>query len=212
MARLAVVLSLLAMASCASIVSPSPDELSVRSAPEGAQVTLDGVVAGKTPCTVLIDPKQAGILLIELEGHGPVTVKRDKVTNGWYYGNIFIGGLVGMIVDLSTGHAWKHSTEPVEVVMRRPEDGLSEIIVPKKEESAPKSAKRYKLTAAGRQRTWAKPRAQLAYLARDWCDMKAIEIARQLNRDPSMVTRLCASYEAVRDLRMERKIAEVIDK
>lgn len=91
MARLAVVLSLLAMASCASIVSPGPDELSVRSAPEGAQVTLDGVVAGKTPCTVLIDRKQAGILLIELEGHGPVTVKRDKVTNGWYYGNIFIG-------------------------------------------------------------------------------------------------------------------------
>jgi PEGA domain len=69
MARLAVVLSLLAMASCASIVSPGPpDELSVRSAPEGAQVTLDGVVAGKTPCTVLIDRKQAGILLIELEG------------------------------------------------------------------------------------------------------------------------------------------------
>jgi REP element-mobilizing transposase RayT len=68
------------------------------------------------------------------------------------------------------------------------------------------------LTAAGRQRAWAKPRAQLAYLARDWCAMKAIEIARRLNRDASMVSRLCANYEAVRDRKTEEKISEVIDK
>jgi hypothetical protein len=30
--------------------------------------------------------------------------------------------------------------------------------------------------------------------------MKAVEIARQLNRDASLVSRLCAAYEAVRDL------------
>jgi hypothetical protein len=42
--------------------------------------------------------------------------------------------------------------------------------------------------------------------------MKAIEIARQLNRDPFMVSRLCASYEVGRDLGTEKKIAEVIDK
>jgi REP element-mobilizing transposase RayT len=68
------------------------------------------------------------------------------------------------------------------------------------------------LTAPGRQRAWAKPRAQLAYLARDWCGMKAIEIARRLNRDASMVSRLCAEYEAVRDPKTEEKISEVIDK
>ena len=68
------------------------------------------------------------------------------------------------------------------------------------------------LTAAGRRRAWARPRAQLAYLARAWCNMKAIEIAYQLNRDASMVSRLCASYEAVRDLKIETKIAEMIDK
>ena len=68
------------------------------------------------------------------------------------------------------------------------------------------------LTAAGRQRAWAKARAQLAYLARDWCAMKAIEIARRLHRDASMVSRLCTSYEVARDARTEKKIAELIDK
>ena len=68
------------------------------------------------------------------------------------------------------------------------------------------------LTAAGRQRAWAKPRAQLACLAREWCGTKTIEIGRRLNRDPTMVSRLCASYEAARDARTEKKIAELIAK
>jgi len=65
---------------------------------------------------------------------------------------------------------------------------------------------------AGRHRAWAKLRAQLAYLARDWCGMKAVEIARRLNRDASMVNRLCGEYEAVRNPKTEETIAGVVDK
>jgi hypothetical protein len=42
--------------------------------------------------------------------------------------------------------------------------------------------------------------------------MKAVEIARKLNRDASMVSRLCGTYEADRDVMTEKQIAEVIDK
>ena len=66
--------------------------------------------------------------------------------------------------------------------------------------------------AAEPQRAWAKPRAQLAYLARDWCGMKAIEIARRLHRDVSMVNRLCAEYEAIRNPKTEETIAGVVAK
>jgi hypothetical protein len=41
------------------------------------------------------------------------------------------------------------------------------------------------LTAPGRRRASVKPRAQLAYLARDWCTMKAVEITHRLHRAPS---------------------------
>jgi REP element-mobilizing transposase RayT len=68
------------------------------------------------------------------------------------------------------------------------------------------------LIAVRRQRALARPRAQLAYLARQWCAMKATEIAYWLHRDPSMVSRLCAEYDAVRDLRTESEIAEAIEK
>jgi hypothetical protein len=54
-------------------------------------------------------------------------------------------------------------------------------------------------------------RAQLAYLSPAWCGMKATEIARRLKRDPSMVSRQCASYEAARDLRTERKLLKLLE-
>lgn len=68
------------------------------------------------------------------------------------------------------------------------------------------------LTVAGRRRAWVKPRAQLAYLARQWCGMKAIDIALRLNRDASMVSRLCANYEGAPDAGAEKKIAELTAK
>jgi hypothetical protein len=42
--------------------------------------------------------------------------------------------------------------------------------------------------------------------------MEAIEIARQLNRDASMISQFRVNYEAVRDPKTEKKIAAVIDK
>jgi len=42
--------------------------------------------------------------------------------------------------------------------------------------------------------------------------MKAIEIGRRLNRDASMVSRLCAEYEMVRNSKSEAKIAEAMNK
>jgi hypothetical protein len=63
-----------------------------------------------------------------------------------------------------------------------------------------------------RQRAWSQARAQLTYLGRDWCGLKAIEIARWLHRDGSMVSRLSASYEENPDAKMEKKIADLLDK
>jgi hypothetical protein len=41
--------------------------------------------------------------------------------------------------------------------------------------------------------------------------MKAVEIAQHLHRDASMISRLCADYEAAPNPRTEKKIAELID-
>ena len=68
------------------------------------------------------------------------------------------------------------------------------------------------LLQAGRQRRWVAVRAQLAYLARQWCGLTAKELGRRLHRDASMISRLYGWYETHRDEPTEKKIARVLAK
>jgi len=68
------------------------------------------------------------------------------------------------------------------------------------------------LLRVGRQRQWVATRAQLVYLARQWCGLTARELSRRLHRDASMISRLYAWYEAHRDDRTEKKITRMLGK
>ncbi len=68
------------------------------------------------------------------------------------------------------------------------------------------------LLQAGRQRQWMAARAQLVYLAREWCGLTAKELAGRLHRDASMISRLYGWYQRHRDKQMEEKLAAVLAK
>jgi ribosome-binding protein aMBF1 (putative translation factor) len=55
-------------------------------------------------------------------------------------------------------------------------------------------------------------RAQLVYLARQWCGLTTKELGRRLHRDASMISRLYAWYETHRDVPAEKKLARVLMK
>jgi len=111
--------SVLALTGCASIVSKSNWPVTFKSNPPGAEIVISDengneIHRGITPATITlpadsgffskakysIDVKQAGYQ----EGKGVLTAK----INGWYFGNILFGGLLGfVIVDPATGAMWK---------------------------------------------------------------------------------------------------------
>jgi len=68
------------------------------------------------------------------------------------------------------------------------------------------------LLEPGRQRQWVALRAQLVYLAREWCGLTAKELAGRLNRDASMISRLYGWYQGHRDRQTEEKLAGVLAK
>lgn len=109
------VLTLLFVSGCASIVSDSSYPVSVNSTPEGASFTVTNrlgsqVVSGTTPEIVTLKAgsgyfkKESYTVAVSLEGYEEKVFTVSASMDGWYWGNIAIGGLIGMlIVDPLTG-------------------------------------------------------------------------------------------------------------
>jgi len=114
-------------AGCASIVHGGNRAVTISSVPPGAQAsvrTLEGsvVAVATTPCTVKLDPKrgyfkgQNYVVRLELAGYTPVEVQLQPAISGWYFGNILIGGLIGMVgVDPVTGSMWNIEPSRLDV-------------------------------------------------------------------------------------------------
>src|SRR5262245_19655719 len=98
-------LSLLAATSgCATIMSGTTERIRLESDPPGATVRVD-----RNSYTTPVDVKLARSRNhdVEFQSDGYVSAKRQvtRDSNDWVWGNILIGGLIGLLVDYSTGAA-----------------------------------------------------------------------------------------------------------
>ncbi len=113
-----IALSLL-FSSCATIVSKSVYQVDIRTEPSNAQIRIINkkgkeVFRGMSPATVPLKPgagyfsKARYDVILSLRGHEERTVTLTAGLNGWYFGNILIGGALGLlIVDPLSGAMWK---------------------------------------------------------------------------------------------------------
>ena len=104
---------------CASIVSKTNYPVAVSSSPEGVNITVidqNGreVYKGQTPTTLTLNSKKGFFsgasyrVVFEKDGYSTSEITLEKQLDGWYFGNILFGGLIGMlIVDPATGAMWK---------------------------------------------------------------------------------------------------------
>jgi len=115
LAQAAAIMASLSMAGCASILSDSKPQVSLHSIPQTTSFTITDsagqvVQAGNTPSQVVLETskgyfqRETYTVTFHREGHqDDVHVLRPTVS-GWYWGNILLGGLIGMlIVDPLTG-------------------------------------------------------------------------------------------------------------
>ena len=109
--------------SCASIVSKGSYPISINSAPSEAKIVIKDkkgieIFSGQTPATLKLKAgsgffgKARYQVTFSKNGYDTKTVPVEFKLDGWYFGNLLIGGLIGMlIVDPATGAMYKLETE-----------------------------------------------------------------------------------------------------
>lgn len=110
-AALAAVLSLNA---CATIMQGSKQNVGFASTPSGATIFVDGQNMGVTPASLSLARKQEHTVRIDLAGYQPYEMVLNRGVSGWVWGNLVFGGLIGLVVDVTTGAMYKLTPEQVE--------------------------------------------------------------------------------------------------
>ena len=103
------------LSGCATIVSGRNQDLPVYSTPSGAIATV-GSMKQATPATFTLDRRRGDyVVKVEMDGYESIEVKLKKGVNGWVFGNIVFGGIIGLVIDISTGSASKFTPDEVDV-------------------------------------------------------------------------------------------------
>ncbi len=115
--------STLVFSSCASIVSKSKYPIAINSAPSEAKIVVKDkkgieIFSGKTPANLELKAgsgffsKARYQITFSKPGYTTKTVPVEFKLDGWYFGNLVFGGVIGfLIIDPATGAMYKLEKE-----------------------------------------------------------------------------------------------------
>lgn len=115
----------ISVSGCATVMGGTTQKVGISSTPSGALVRVNGVSQGKTPLIANLRRKDNHMVKIELEGYEPYETTLTRHVSGWIWGNIIVGGLIGLGIDALTGGLYKLTPTEINAELRR--QGISRI-------------------------------------------------------------------------------------
>lgn len=119
---LTIILLISCISGCATIVSGSAQKLTFDSDPQGAVVTLIGKTKvreiGRTPLTIEVPRRKFQQISLDAEGYESRTLDLTTTLNGWFWGNLVIGGLPGSTTDASSGGSVEYAPQQYFVTLK----------------------------------------------------------------------------------------------
>ncbi len=101
---------------CGTLAHGRVQKIEIVSEPTGATARFEPAgIEVTTPDVVELPRKRGQLVTLEHEGHEPRAHQINTQISGWFFVNLFLGGLIGMTVDLITGGAYNLEPERVEV-------------------------------------------------------------------------------------------------
>ena len=109
MRQFALCLSLLLLSGCATVIGGTSQVVSISTAPEGAacKVERSGSLIGTVPSTPGLVQLSKGVRDLTVTctkpGYDTATASAGSSFNGYTFGNLIVGGAIGIVVDVATG-------------------------------------------------------------------------------------------------------------
>jgi hypothetical protein len=88
---------------CATIATGKYQDIIVTSDPSGAEITSSTGRRTITPGTLTLRRSEPCVLTASLESYPELERHLTRTTQGWLWGNILLGGIVGVAVDVASG-------------------------------------------------------------------------------------------------------------
>lgn len=114
-----------ALSGCATIVGGgSSQPVSLQSAPGAATYAIRSssgisMAGGTTPATVSLPRKNEYQIEVSLAGYQPQSTVLTRGINGWIWGNLIVGWILGFGIDFLTGSAYKLEPSQVQVTLQQ---------------------------------------------------------------------------------------------
>lgn len=105
------------LVSCASVINGSKQKVEIKSQPAGASVRINSVDSGVTPQTAVLSRKMSHRIELQKSGYRLYEVVLEPAYNNMPMGNMIAGGIVGLVVDSSTGAANTLHPDKVDAVL-----------------------------------------------------------------------------------------------
>lgn len=111
--------ALVLLTGCATIMHGSNQRVDFDSTPPGASVAVDGKVVGTTPTGAELDRGSEHDVVISLPGYRPFEMHLSRGVDGWFFANLLLGGVIGLVVDASNGSMYKLDKDRVSVTLEK---------------------------------------------------------------------------------------------
>ncbi|HYV58314.1 MAG TPA: hypothetical protein VE911_12245 [Candidatus Nitrosopolaris sp.] len=116
--RLAVTAGALVFGGCATILVGPSQKISITSEPTGSRATvLPEAIELVTPAEAKLARNRTHTVRFEHEGFRTTMGYLDYRPGGAVWGNLVLGGVIGMLVDQSSGSAFILEPDPLHVVL-----------------------------------------------------------------------------------------------
>ena len=128
-----VIINMIAMSSvlltqgCATVLNGTTQNIGISSQPTGANVTIDNVAYGVTPLFANLKRGSEHIVTIEMPGYEKSQLTLTKSVSGWVWGNVIIGGLIGLAIDAYSGGLYKLSPEQLDAALNESQNGHASV-------------------------------------------------------------------------------------